>query len=533
MRRQQTQAAETAPTSADSPDRAADPAGAGADPEASRPKKERYGKIARRGVAWSFVREGVTELITLPSALILARLLTPFDFGMAASAAVFITLATRLTNVGFNQALVRIKELRPEHSSSVFVVVLALGVTAFAIVGAAARVIASFFNAPELADVMWVAAICFLITPFGTVSGAMMTRDMRFRHTAFCDWAGRLAQASTGIVLALNGFGYWSLVYGQLAGDVVITLARIFLSRWRVSFRFSTAAIKELLSFGTGVFAKRLLEYAAGNLDSVVVGRLLGISALGFYDKGFTTVRRVLTRMNTGGPMVSFRVLSLIQEEPERFSNAYRRVVLGASLFCIPALLGLAALGPDLIPVAFGDRWEPTIVPFQILCVAGIFKVLTEYAGSAIQAIGKVWGQVGRQLVHAALVVVLVAGFSRFGLPGAAFGFLLAMVVMYLMMQSLLTRLTPVTVKMAFESELPGLVCGIAVGLVVWGTRSLALDFAPAAAQWVRLIAEATAGSLAYLAFIKFNRFRAVRRLVRDTATDLAPPFARVARLLA
>jgi PST family polysaccharide transporter len=186
-----------------------------------------------------------------------------------------------------------------------------------------------------------------------------------------------------------------------------------------------------------------------------------------------------------------------------------------------------------LIPVAFGDRWEPSIVPFQILCLAGVFKVLIEYSGSAIQALGKIWGQVGRQVIHTGLVVVFVAGFSPFGLPGAAFGFLLSKFVMYLLMQALLIEHTELKVGMLVESLLPGLLCGVAVGLVVVATRTLAVDFAPALSMWQRLIVETMAGALAYLAFIKFNRFRAVRRLVRDTADDLAPPFARVARLLA
>ncbi|HUE87976.1 MAG TPA: lipopolysaccharide biosynthesis protein, partial [Vicinamibacterales bacterium] len=521
-----------------------DDGGSGAEAVTARPKKARrdqpategdpprYGKVARRGVAWSFVREGVTELVTLPSALIMARLLTPFDFGLAASTAFFITLATRLTNIGFNLALVRMKHLRPEHSSSVFVVILALGVVAYTILANTGSLMAAFFRAPQLAEVMPVAALCFLITPFGSVPAAMMAREMRFRHTALCDWIGTLAQASAGIGLALAGYGFWSLVYGQLAGDIAGTVAKLALGRWRPSLRFSGAAVKELLSFGTGVFAKRLLDYGANNLDNLVVGRMLGMSALGFYDKGFMTVRRVMTRLNTGGPMVSFRVLSLIYEEPERFRNAYRRVILASSLLSYPALLGLAALGPDLIPVAYGPRWESTIVPFQILCIAGTFKIITEYAGSAVQAMGKIWGQVGRQVVYAGLIVGFVISFSRWGLPGVAFGVLLATFVMYLLMQGLLMQLTSITAWNIVESQLPGVLCGILVGLAVLTARWLTVGHA-SWAQWERLVIEMAAGGLTYISFIKFNRFRAVRRLVRDAANDLAPPIGRVVRLLA
>ena len=496
-------------------------------------KGQRYGKLARRGVAWSFVREGVTELVMLPSALIMARLLTPFDFGVAGSVAIFVTLATRLTNVGFNVALVRHKDLRPEHSSSVFVIVLGLGVAAYTGLVAGAPWIASFFRAPQLTEVVRVAALCFLITPFGSVPAAMMSRDMRFRQTAIVDWISTVTQAGTGIFLAWRGYGYWSLVYGQLAGDVASTVTRLLFADWRPSLHFSVAAVKELLSFGTGVFAKRLLDYGASNLDSLVVGRVLGVAALGFYDKGFTTIRRVLVRMNTGGPMVSFRVLSLISEDTERFRNAYRKVMVATALLSCPMLLGLSALGPDLIPVAYGQRWEPTVVPFQILCVAGMFKVLNEYAGSAVQAMGKIWGQVGRQLIHATLIVVFVAALSPGGLAGAAIGVLLASIFMYLLMQGLLMQLTSINARTILESLFPGVLCGVVVATAVFGIRMLALQYAPGAAQWERLIVEVVTGGVAYLGFIKFNRFREVRQLVRDTAADLAPPFGSVVRLLA
>jgi O-antigen/teichoic acid export membrane protein len=500
--------------------------------DSGRAPRQWYGKVAKRGVAWSFVREAGTELIATPTGLVLARLLTPFDFGVAASAVVFLTLATRLTNFGFNLALARIKELRPEHSSSVFVVTIGFGAAAYAILASSGPLMASFFRAPQLAEIMPIAALGFLITPFGTVPAALMSREMRFRHTALCDWIQGVAGAITVITLALAGYGYWSLVYNQLASDIAGTIAKLVLSGWRPSLRFSFKAMKELFSFGTGVFAKRLLDYGASNVDNLVVGRTLGMSALGFYDKGFVTVRRILARLNTGGPMVSFRVLSLIHGEPERFCNAYRKVVLATSLLTYPMLLGLAVLGPDLIPVVYGPRWESTIVPFQILCIAGVFKVLTDYVGSAIQAMGKIWGQVGRQVIYAGLIVLLVAAFSVWGLPGAAFGVLLATFIMYLLMEGLLMQLTAITPRIIFGAQLPGLLCGIAVGVTVWTARWLTIGYLPFSPQWGRLLIQIATGGLMYVAFIKFNQFREVRRLIRDTAADLAPPFGRVVRLL-
>jgi O-antigen/teichoic acid export membrane protein len=460
-------------------------------------------------------------------------MLTPFDFGVAASAVFFITLATRLTNFGFNLALARIKVLKPEHASSVFVVTLGVGAAAYAILASSGPFMAAFFHAPQLTQIMPIAALGFLITPFGTVPAALMSRNLQFRRTAICDWIQGIAGAATVLTMAYSGFGYWSLIYNQVASDIASTIAKIVLSGWRPSLRFSLPAMKELFSFGAGVFAKRLLDYTAGNVDNLVVGRTLGMSALGFYDKGFVTVRRILNRLNTGGPMVSFRVLSLIYEEPDRFRNAYKKVVMATALITYPVLLGLAVIGPDLIPVMYGKRWDATILPFQILCISGAFKVMTDYAGSAIQAMGRIWGQVARQVIYALLIVLLVAGFSLWGLAGAAVGVLISTFVMYLLMEGLLMKLTAITARTIFDAQLPGLLCGIAVAGLIGLARWLALRHAPSAPVWERLIVESAIGAVGYLVFIKFNRFGDVRRLVRESAADLNPPFGSLARLLA
>ncbi len=512
------------------PGSTAEVAGSGPRRDTKRPK---YGKLAKQGVAWSFAREGVSELLTTPTALVMARLLTPFDFGIAALAGFFLTLATRLTNFGFNQALVRVKVLRPEHCSSVFVVNIIVGVAAYAVLVSASGLMADFFRAEELEAVIPVAALTFLISPFGTVPAALMSRNMLFRRTALTDWGGGLAEAVSAIYFAWTGHGYWSIVYARVISHITTATLKVALGGWRPSLRFSFKALGELFSFGSGVFAKRLLDYAANNLDSLVIGRVLGVAPLGFYDKAYTTMNKVLIRTSHGGPMVSFRVFSLIYEEPDRFRRAFRKVVLASMLISSPLLLGLAAIGPELIVVMYGERWQPSVLPFQILCVAGALKVFIEYAGSAIQAMGRVWGQVSRQGVYTGLVVVLVAGLSPWGLSGAALGVLLATVAMTVLMAMLLLRLTAIPVSDVIEPQVPGLVAALAVAGAVVGSRRLAVWVLGGAPAWQLLLIEAMAGVLMYVLYLKLNRFREVRALLRDTADDLSPSIGRMVRLLA
>ena len=328
-------------------------------------KTQHYGRTAKVGAVWSLLRRGGQELVAIPTSAIMARLLVPEEFGVAAAASFFILLATRLTQFGFNAAIVRVKELRPDHTSSVFAVNLAFGVAVYFVLFASAPYIGSFLRSPEAGALLPHAALVFLITPFGTVPSALIARRMQFRYMAAGDWTDTTVGAVASVILAMNGYSYWSLVYGQLAGTALRVMLKMYLSGWRPSVWVSSAALRELLSFGLGLQTKRLFEFATNNLDTLVVGRVLGMTALGVYDKAFTTMNRLVNRLTLGD--VYFRIFSIIHEEPLRFRRAYSRLVLSVSMLGLPAFAVAIVVARPLFVLMYGDNWLPAVVPFQLL----------------------------------------------------------------------------------------------------------------------------------------------------------------------
>ena len=254
--------------------------------------------------------------------MILARVLTPAEFGISMAALFFIQLSARLSDLGLNAALVRARVVTPLHLSSVFVVSLGVGFLSFLALLAIAPWGAAFYGIPEIGRILPVAAVSFLISPFGTVQGAILTRDGRFRESSIVDWYFCITFAVVSTALALLGFSFWSLVYARLASVGTQVLSRVYYERWRPSLRFSRSAMREVLGFGIGMQAKGFLDYLAKNLDNLIVGKLMGMAALGIYDKAFSTMNRAVTRLNTGGPSVMFRIFSLIQDDPGRFHRA-------------------------------------------------------------------------------------------------------------------------------------------------------------------------------------------------------------------
>ena len=486
-----------------------------------------YGKVAKVGVLWGFFREGGNSLLLIPTSMILARLLTPQEAGVAAAATFFMQLCARVTQFGFGASLVRSKQITPAHVSSVFVVNLAIGLFSWATLTAVAPLAGSFLRSADAAQLLPVAAFGFLIMPFASVPTALMSRDMRFSQSTTSDWIANITETTSAIVLAWNGFSFWSLVYGRLAGDATRAVLRIWMSRWRPSLHFSRSATREMLSFSLGFYAKHILDFGVQNLDNLIVGRTLGMAALGLYDKAFQTAHKFTRKLNLSGPSVSFRIFSLIHEEPERFRRAYRKVILSTTLVGYPLLTALIVTAPQLILVMFGPNWVEATVPFQILCAANVFRLLNTYASSATQAKGQIWLEVRRQTLFIGVLVAAVGIMSRWGITGAALGVLFATITMTIMLQTLVKRLTGLRWRDMLEPQAPAVTCALGMALIVPLTLSVVRAASHNATTLVLLFACAMAAVAYYVTFLLFVPFVEVRALVHETAVDMAPGVAK------
>jgi O-antigen/teichoic acid export membrane protein len=499
-------------------DTQSDPAAArgGVDPRAP-------GRAAKRGVALGYVRAGVIEVLMFPSAMITARLLSPAEFGITTAALFFIQLASRLSDMGFTAALVRSKTVTEAHLASVFVMNVCIGVVAFLSLMIAAPFVAAFYGIPETGLILRVAAVTFLVAPLGAIPNALLDRGMRFRQCMLADWYQSVTFAVVSVLLAWLGFSFWSLVYARLAAVVVQTLSQYYFWPWRPSLQFSWTAVREVISFAAGMHTKRLLEYTAGNLDNLVVGKLMGMTALGLYDKAFGTMNRFLVRLNAGGPNVMFRIFSLIHEDRERFRRAYAKTAMSASLLGLPLFATMAVVAPDLIVVLFGDQWRGAVAPFQVLCAAGALKLLNSYASAATQAAGRIWPEVWRQLAYIGLILVGIYLFRNFGPPGAALGVLVATVVMAALMHALLKRATSLSWLEILRPQYPAVLCALGTTATAWMTRFALEQSAVANARWLLLALAGLAAVVFYAWFTLFAPIRDVRALVDEVLADLLP----------
>ena len=489
-------------------------------------KLKTYGKTAKLGALWGIARSGVRYVLLIPVAAIMARLLSPTEFGIGAAASFFLTLSGRVTELGLNASLVRIKQLRPEHSSTVFVTSLVTGTMAWLALTLAAPSIGRFFRQPEVGDIIPIAALAFLITPLSTVPSALLQRNFRYKANSVADWADSLTGGIVGVVLAWMGFSYWSLVYAHIASTSVNVGLKLYFTRWKPGFRVSLPALRELWSFGLGIQTKRLLQFGSANLDNFLIGRLISISALGLYDKAFNTTVRLqgLVNLGSGG---SFRIFSIIHDDEERFRRAYRKTLLTVCVVSVPIMAGCIVAAPQLFEVMYGKRWLPSVPAFQILCFATIAQLISAHASQANEARGQVWRQAANQALYVASIVVGVWIGSKWGIVGAAAGVLTARLILSVMIQDLLRRAINATWRDMFEPAVPGMLTGCAVALVVVLAELIVHRVRPSATAFELLAVQTVVGGLVYVALIVFSPSARVREVVYETLDDFAPAIAR------
>jgi O-antigen/teichoic acid export membrane protein len=469
---------------------------------------------------WDFGSRVGTQGLMFVVSLFLARLLTPTDFGIATASRFFITLASRLTQLGLNASLVRMRDIRNEHLSSVFVVNLLAGVMAFTTLYLASPALGRVFDSADVARVLPVTSLVFLITPFGTVASAMMTRNLQYQRKAMIYMLDGVAASLVSLVLAIMGFGYWSLVWGALSAAVIVTAAKLFASPWRPSLRFSMGALRDTLNFGLGFQAKGLLVFGATNLDSLIIGRLLGITSLGYYDKAYRMMHHVSDRMTFDKALM--RIFAILRDEPSRFRKAVARSILATTLVSFPLLIFAVVTADVLIVVLFGSQWVAAVGPFRVLAVAGLLSSAMRSVSAANEALGLVWYQTAQQALWLSVMVTGVAIGAQWGLTTAAMGVAFGWVVLTLTSVGLVARYSSLSVLDIWEAVMPPLVMSAVMGLAVAGVRAV-LEAVSTSSPWLILPAAMVVAFVTYAAAVLWTPFPSVARIVVDSIDDIVP----------
>ncbi len=431
------------------------------------------------GLFWLFSGSSVHAVLRLLVLLVLARLLTPKDFGLVGAAMVVIGFSSLFSQLGMGPAIVQRPNLEDRHLRTAFVGSIILGILLGALIIIIAPLIASLFKIADLTPVLRVVALLFPIQGIIVVANALMMRELRFRLLATIEVVSYgVGYGLIGIILAALGFGVWALVGAHLAWAIISAAILLYIQPHPKRPQFEQLAFQELMYFGGGFTLARLLNYAALNGDNVVVGRWLGAEALGVYGRAY---QLLVVPTNLIGLVLDrslFPAMAKVQHDPQRLEVAYRRGISLISVIFAPVSMVALVLAPELISVLLGPEWIGVVAPFQILAVAMLFRASLKMDHSIARATGVVYNRAWRQGIYAAFVLGGTWIGQHWGVSGVAMGALVAIVVNFLLMADLSLSLTAMTWKRLLTIHLSSLLVAVITLIEVWAIATTLRNFA-------------------------------------------------------
>jgi len=385
-----------------------------------------------RGGMVTFGSQGVSIIIQLASTVILARLLTPDDYGTIAMVAALTAFAGLFRDLGLSSAAIQKKDLTDAQQSNLFWLNVAMGAALTAIVAAASPLVAWFYGRPELVPVTIALSFGFLIGSLGAQHTARLTRDMQFGRKAAATLSGSLVTLAVAVACALNGLAYWSLVWGNLAGGVVATFLLFLLSPFWPGFYKKGAGIRAMLDFGAKVTAFDLVNYFQRNLDNILIGRVWGAGELGLYGKAYSLLMLPINSIRGPINAVAFPVLARLQDRPDDFRDYYLKTTSLIALLSMPMAAFLFVIAEPLVALVLGPGWHGVAPIFSWLALAAFIQPTSGFAGSLLLGLG----QGGRYLACGSFNALIIC-FSfvigvRWGAVGVAIAYAIAnYVVLY------------------------------------------------------------------------------------------------------
>ncbi len=401
---------------------------------------------------WSGVAQVVVQLTRVIVLIVLARLLTPHDYGLAAMVVVFSGLVLLFADLGFGAAIVQRQTLTALDCSTVFWVNLCGGVVLTLIGVTASGAIAAFYGEPAVGPMFAVVSISFFFAAIESTQVALLKKGMRFRALQLRRMLGTVAGACVAIAAAAAGAGAWSIIASQITFAVTSVVLVWTASSWRPCLAFSFASLRSLGGFGTKVFGWDALFYLNRNTDNLLIGRYLGSAPLGLYNVAYNVTIFPIDQI--AGPIreVLFPAFSRLLEQPSRIGELWLRATRLIAAALIPALAGLAAVAPDFVPVVLGERWRAAVPVVQILVWVALLKSLQRLNGTVLQACGRPgWGLSFAGLAFVASFTAFVIGL-RWGINGVAACYAVATTLIQPFYTWLTARATGLSLRVVLRS---------------------------------------------------------------------------------
>lgn len=466
------------------------------------------------GLSWRISGDLINYAITFIIGIILARLLSPREYGLLGMVTIFTVLTQPFINSGFQQALIRRKRCTQQDFSTVFYFNFVVGVCFYTIVFFSAPYISSFFNEPQLIKITRIIGLIIIIDAATLIQTTLIARDLNFKLQTKVSFVSNILSGILGIFLAYSGYGVWSLVYKTIASHLLKSSLFWINNRWKPEFTFSFSILKELFGFSSKLLVSGILDKIYFNIYNLVIAKYFSAKELGLFTRAKMFKDFASNYLAEAVFSVAFPALSSIQDEPERLRRNYI-LILNSTMFIVVSLLfGLSAISESLILTLIGEQWKDAIIYLQLMSFVGIFYPMHISARTLFYVYGKSGLGLRLEIFTKLLTIPVILTGIAFGIKYLIIAMIIAGFLEFLVKAYYSGQLIGYSLLAQIKDLIPALLLGLCIGAFMFLIGNLIHTLAS-----ITLLIQCVAGTMMFIGLsesFKFNEYLFIKEMILD-----------------
>ncbi len=376
-----------------------------------------------KGIIWSAVERFSTQGVQFLFGIVLARMLTPSDYGAIAMLTIFLAISQTFIDSGFGNALIRKLDRTEKDKSTVFFFNLFMAIICYVVLFIAAPFIAQFYDMPILKNILRVLGLNLIIRSCNIIQSLTLTIDINFKKQAKVSLAAAIGAGAVGIYFAHNGFGVWSLVIQALTASTIQLILFLVLVRWIPRHFFSKESFFSMFGFGSKLLISGLIDTVYKNIYSLVIGKFYSPAALGEYARANHLAEFPSSNVTGVLQRVTYPVLSKLQNDPDKLRSAYLKFLNITTFLIFPLMVGLAALAKPLILQLLTEKWSGVIILLQIICFPMMWYPVHAINLNLLQVLGRSDLFLKLEIIKKTINTVILLATLPFGVEAMCWGF--------------------------------------------------------------------------------------------------------------
>lgn len=341
------------------------------------------------GFIWSFGERILAQIVSLVVGVVLARILSPNDYGVISIVMIFITICNVFVTSSFGTAIVRQEKASSIDFDTAFILSFLMASLLYIVIFFASPFIADFYAMPVLKPIMRVFGMRIIISAINNIQQAYIQRQMKFKKFFIATLYGTIISCIVGIFMAYQGFGVWALVAQYMTNTTIDTVALFIVGGWRPHFQFSQSSAKSIFSFGWKMLCSQLVYTLSNDLRSLIIGKVFGASDLAYYEQGKKYPAVIVDNIDVAIAKVMLPTFARAQTDFCQLKQLLRKSIRIGVFIVAPIMCGFAAVSNSFVNLILTDKWLPAVPYIQILCIAYITRPLEELCHRVTLAIGK------------------------------------------------------------------------------------------------------------------------------------------------